>query len=258
MGNEYSNSIFNSTNIPIKICLVDFQSNLHHKNLEPKEKCSIVTPKGRNTIHIISPVEDSTFRACLTVNHSIPVIVTRREGHLTLARGKSKTSLTFSELFSSSITDKFCDEVESRDHKDAHEREATTNNYRIIFHSYANLVYYTQIFNKTNDMIKIQLIDSNFMNSTQIIPAHDSSLFLTPEGRNIAQIINNDGKPIASCAIDAELAEKDPIGAANPYSLSPSPRLLNKFTLAIVRTRCGALELRRAEWLEYGKEVRLI
>jgi hypothetical protein len=127
MGNEYSTSVYNSTNIPVKICLVDTNANLTHQTLEPLEKCSIVTPKGRNTIHLVAPIEDSTFRACYTVNHSIPVIVTRREGHLTLARGKSKTSLTFSELFSSSIADKFHLDTESRDNRDAHEREGQSN-----------------------------------------------------------------------------------------------------------------------------------
>ena len=86
MGNEYSTSIYNSTNIPIKICLVDSNGNLTHQQIEPNEKSSIITPKGRNTIHIVSPIEDSTFKACYTVNHSIPVVITRKEGHLTLAR----------------------------------------------------------------------------------------------------------------------------------------------------------------------------
>jgi hypothetical protein len=132
-------------------------------------------------------------------------------------------------------------------------QKATTNHYRIIFHSYANLVYYTQIFNKTNETIKLHVIDDHYRSTTQLLSSHDSCFLITPPGKNTAQIINNDGKAVATYTVLAELSVKDPIGFG--YS-SPINRCLNKFVLIIVKTKSTGYDFRIGEWIDYGKSVR--
>jgi hypothetical protein len=102
-------------------------------------------------------------------------------------------------------------------------------------------------------MIKLHLIDDHYRSTTQLLSTHDSCFIITPPGKNTAQIINNEGKTIATYTVQAELSVKDPIGLG--YS-SPTNRCLNKFVLIIVKSKSNFYDFRPGEWIDYGKTVR--
>lgn len=89
MGNYPGTTrITNTTNETVQICLIDTNGKITDQKIESNSYTNIETPNGRNTINIISPIDDRNFQQCFTIGVNWPLLICKENGFLTIKRAK--------------------------------------------------------------------------------------------------------------------------------------------------------------------------
>lgn len=70
----------------------------------------------------------------------------------------------------------------------------------------SNRYSFTQVYNSTASMVRIQLTDCNNRNTTQILPPKDNCLIPTPHGKNTVQLVGDNGRAIATYTLDSDFS----------------------------------------------------
>ncbi|CAF0879863.1 unnamed protein product [Brachionus calyciflorus] len=246
MGNILGTTrITNNSNQTVQICLIDTNGKITDQKLEQNSHTNIETPKGRNTIKIVSPIDNPYFQQCYTVCVNWPLVICEENGLLTIKRAKvtierhTKNHGGYGNMAMVNTETKrvFDYDLPNIDHSDLQHRIYNSSNIEDNC---------THVYNSTNDLIRIQLTDSDNRNTTQYVVSNDSVLITSPKGQNTVQIINEIGKVCATYTINATVY------------LGPS---MYEFLL-IIDTKKG-YDFRKAKWMDkdsktYNKKFYII